>query len=1706
MKPSLNDIPPVCVPLNYSYQNETAGDSPVDDTGYIGRDELVADLITILKHTRSTRGCYLVAGYRGTGKTSLVNRALHFYINRRTTPQWLSLGLERNKDYRGLVGIFWRFISAFYYFIFMLTSNIELNRHRSILSAFGGAVLKLVMYFVKIVKNIKFIKRYAIAIHINLGNDKLLKSDQVMYNTAILLNETYRRNIRLRLHHVFLKMLLFSSILYFSYYFVLPLYHSNINTNPQSRATSTNKVVVSNQQKSNITPVIIKPKQIVASTQQKTATKQVIVKPKQIVSSTQHKTVTKKVIVKPKQIVASTQQKTVTKQVNIKPKQIVSSTQQQAVINQGLKKSKLMAGSTNQKIVINSAMKNPKKIVVLQQQKPVRNTSIINNKQNKSGEQGGTVKNIDDLNNAFQNWLFFGYSGIASDQLKNILSVYNVSLWIIIFGITMIFYILVIMLLSFFGWWPDRIKMKLHGLSMRAKYTHELTGGIKTNYFNFGRKRHSAPLNAAQIETELINILVDIRNIPRVFGQADVIFIFDELDKISSSRNSSEEEGIYKSESVIKIAAIRKANVENLLSSIKSFITTGKARFFFIAGREVLDSYQSERGSTSSLYESLFNKIFEVNSLLTDPSDGEKNRLSSLVECYLCRRLLNPKVATYLWLLDQYSDPNSSLLDLNGKEQGLINKKMLLYFPFKLTTYYQYLCFSGIESREARRIILCLRNFISFLTIHSWGNCKRLNSLFEHFLKPHGFTDPRADNSLSQILYGRRRKRPQNNSEGDKTPQQSIIERIKFSLIKLINGKAYLISLQFGIIDQQRIMLTSNLSILLHHHLSRELSASGDKLVVSTFAILQYILKFHRLPFSRNQLERMDEVLNIYRSPDINSMTDTLLSKVLRLHCRRIRNSFYRYRFNSGFEQEIRYISHVSDIESAAFNFSLDSSAAVKQYYKERIARIRETRGMDGEHALRDSDSIFSDYYLALGDLYLSEQSYELAIECFQLGIDTLEPGISSILPATKGPPAIVSIGKRVFQYVEALLKLGDANERRQRYDRAAIAYLSAIDIVNKIEHIVPITDNMGSENRNNPEVLKNFIQLPDSKWEVFRQPFWALLYLNLKRSPIPWHEKLKELDEKIERDNSQDEENKNDGQKNNVEEKYLDRVSAWISKGKSNNIQTLYRLGKAALFFENTDLAIKYLSQCIDNLSDIHSESERDGYLIGMSCSAFGEVILMEIASNTKPNNCIDQLLYLFGKVPDGSTITIEMLITNCMPANNLYDIVKNRFINKSDNSTDDIQPKGSILLLVIGIILKGARCFESSSLYSQASFSCLNALSILSIYTEQIALLSELEKESNSTGTNGSKLSTLESWIMKTTELREEIRWMCLRNLSYAHGRSYFHFLQFHVEHDIKSLKSVDDENKSPLPLVVKMFYNNISSRIGINPEEIQKLPYFIKNLFAKDNRNTQLFKETAFWEHSLVAQKLAMVSIWHELSYDRIKRNSCGSTVDNLFEDIELRNLPPSSVRSLIFGCWHEAMKEFKNVTTIIDDSTLEAKKKSDSIYNCAANSVYNFFKAQHYIRQLCGNDQEIMFPPPGLIIYHMWRFFHKLYDFEKGLKKYPSNEFDSFNIITDIYDQLKVRTCTDVQNSFLDFAYVTERAIRYLKDLESIGDLSSRVRHEVLKTKYYLGDDHEDTRFTMDWTALHLFSPIAKLLRDHVEDTAKSEKILSNKLGV
>lgn len=322
-----------------------------------------------------------------------------------------------------------------------------------------------------------------------------------------------------------------------------------------------------------------------------------------------------------------------------------------------------------------------------------------------------------------------------------------------------------------------------------------------------------------------------------------------------------------------------------------------------------------------------------------------------------------------------------------------------------------------------------------------------------------------------------------------------------------------------------------------------------------------------------------------------------------------------------------------------------------------------------------------------------------------------------------------------------------------------------------------------------------------------------------------------------------------------------------------------------------------------------------------------------------------------------------------------------------------------------------------------------------------------------------------------------------------------------------------------------------------------------------------------------HSPLYQKILFVNAWHETLRLRVQRKPDDLEVAIDFPPINA--MVPSSIRSLLFAHWIRG----RTLTwTVINDCAepdfnwTKTKRKEDHdgwlsqdelLYSRARRAAHNLYRAHYYIRQMCGNDQDVMFPSPASVFYSLWRLIHTLVLRELGndawsvlgeffplaqfsakmrvqlLERlmgvgrerfeaagrvvrerlcpwYPDWHEIAGELLREIEDEgqypraqanqgdaerYSVAVCTVRQQladrsdhatpgQYFDYRFVTERVLTYLREVEQLGDLSSRARAAVLRGKYFLSDDYEDPRFHLDWSMIQLMAPTAALMREHV----------------
>ncbi|WP_089729637.1 ATP-binding protein [Candidatus Thiosymbion oneisti] len=599
------------------------------------------------------------------------------------------------------------------------------------------------------------------------------------------------------------------------------------------------------------------------------------------------------------------------------------------------------------------------------------------------------------------------------------------------------------------------------------------------------RSRRYDPLDVRQTEALILDILEANRRIPRFLPRPDIIFVFDELDKINPVKGDIDQKtDARRGGSLNESVRQRKVEVEELLSNLKNLITVAPCRFIFIAGREMMDANLADQSANSHLYSSLFDKVIYVPSLLTDTSDGNDEDISSMVEQYVCHRLLPRSIAYYI----RYK----RLTPIAGRHFAFGEK----FYPcWTLEVYADYLALIHAEhdpdlapvrgkqkqpslsdryQRQYQELMSLLQDFVYYLTYRSGGTPKKLALQFERFVTPLSDT----------FLFDRARYH---------APAGPLLPTTNFML-------------QFPPEGQYEIQLISQIFLLFHGDLSALIRKYGDKLAVATFSILDYLLKFHSLGFNSRDLERMPDFLDIHRAPALPQLVRLLLERLLAPYLRPVDNGIYEYRFLLHFQREVVYISQFSEQELAAFNFTLDESIAIKQHFHDfRDEQLRLRRELtpilwpQSVHSLpgsRRGGSLALPFIdVILGDLHGLDREYDQAQTEYRNALDGIEPALAAIMashtPGSDNDDSTVAVSGSVpsfshfLLYLRTLLKSGLIYEQRRQYDQAAGCYLQAKSLVEiTLEH----------------ETLKRLFSRAENQIHLYAQPHVSLAFLYAKQ------------------------------------------------------------------------------------------------------------------------------------------------------------------------------------------------------------------------------------------------------------------------------------------------------------------------------------------------------------------------------------------------------------------------------------------------------------------------------------------------------------------------------------------------------------------------------------------------------------------------------
>ena len=442
------------------------------------------------------------------------------------------------------------------------------------------------------------------------------------------------------------------------------------------------------------------------------------------------------------------------------------------------------------------------------------------------------------------------------------------------------------------------------------------------------RTRRTIPIaKQHDIERELIDILEEIKHIPAITKRPDFVFIFDELDKIEHNRNihikDQEEEqllgedghmGLFSENSARK----RQDTIFAIMGSMKHFLNTAKAKFIFIAGREMYDASLADISDRDSFLRSIFHEEIYVNSFLSDNSDNRISDVTSMTENYVCQFLLP----------DSYRE-----------------KSLKTYYKYLKTEIYSE-DFEKLEAKkkrdEARKIIFTLQNFITYLTYRSSGAPKKITRLFEQYIS--NFTKRELEDRKNNLIIGHNHKN---------------------------------LYLSFTYFDQYTFGMITYLATPYLLAVNRYIKDFGDKLLVSTSFLVDHLFKFHKTGFSWRNLELTPEIVDIHKAPELRRLISEIITFLSKTHIQPILSGLHNFRFTQRISEEISFLSKVSERESAAFNFTLDESIEIKKHYKRKLIELQKKYESFAQEEYIHSIGFI---HMVLGDLHYNDEEYDDAI------------------------------------------------------------------------------------------------------------------------------------------------------------------------------------------------------------------------------------------------------------------------------------------------------------------------------------------------------------------------------------------------------------------------------------------------------------------------------------------------------------------------------------------------------------------------------------------------------------------------------------------------------------------------------------------------------------------------------------------------------
>lgn len=524
------------------------------------------------------------------------------------------------------------------------------------------------------------------------------------------------------------------------------------------------------------------------------------------------------------------------------------------------------------------------------------------------------------------------------------------------------------------------------------------------------KNRSMQPATVQEIEYDLIETFNLLKESNR---NLRIIIIFDELDKTESGSRPKRPNDLPEFEKLSirpeqKVSSrVRKQEVLRIIANMKFFLSSAKACFIFIAGREMYEAYQADMSDRDFSISSIFNGVINIDSFLSSSRFSNNSNLKT--EQFVCRQILPENIG--------------SLIESSG------DKRYDTKNIYCLKNYYRYRVQEGndfyedeLESGENTpdhhkrteriwREVLFLYHFVHYLTYISNGSPKKTALFLEKNIRYKTYL----------VNEGKIKNIYRHSKEG-LSPESDAEDAFYLS---------------FGYYTQEKINFIHYLTYPIMQSIINRSNMYGDKLLVSSSFLISHIFKLHNNSFSWRNLEQTPELLEINKTPEIREYIGSIIDFMNHTHLTSIACGLFHYKFPMRISEEISYHSKISGEVSSIFNFSQDEMRSIKEHY---------IRILDSDNCERSMTSYAqASIHHSLGDIYMLEENYSSAIREYERCME----GVSPILEGEAKGSRIQQLNYVSFMN-RTMLKLGLAHEKRRTDNSAFILYEELVDILER--------------------------------------------------------------------------------------------------------------------------------------------------------------------------------------------------------------------------------------------------------------------------------------------------------------------------------------------------------------------------------------------------------------------------------------------------------------------------------------------------------------------------------------------------------------------------------------------------------------------------------------------------------------------------------